>query len=149
MGDEKEQDGAGAPQSGLEGDIQSQSSPSTGISITSPSDGFRKTSDDEDKDPAENRKSVHQPFDSCTKPNYPQWLQDLNNLASAKGVKLFFSNNDVIDVKTAFPSYALWADNIPGVVTSAYRCADIPNNELSNTLTSFLTYGVEVSRDNR
>ena len=54
-----------------------------------------------------------------------------------------------MDVQTTFSSYTLWTDSIPGVVTSAYHGTDIPNDELSDTLTSFLTYGVEVSRANR
>ena len=54
-----------------------------------------------------------------------------------------------MDVHASFSPYTHCTDNIAGVVASSYHGADIPNDELADTITSFLNYGVEISRDHR
>ena len=144
--EEKQGDGGGTAQPRLESEMQSSShTPST---IIPPWDGIRKTSDEEDEDPTKNTRPTQQPSDP-TKINYPEWLHHLHQLSAEKGVKLVFSNNDVMDVQTAFAPYTQWTGNVSGAVTSLYHGSDIPNDELADTVASFLNYGVEVSRARR
>ena len=130
--------GGGSTQSELKSKTQnSQHTPSLGVSFTSPSDETRKTSDEEDEDLP---KTSQQSSDPSTKLKYSQRLHDLNHLASEKGVKLIFSNKDIMDVQTSLSLC------ISGVDASLYHGTDIPNDELVGTITSFLNYGVETSR---